>query len=427
MPLDLLTRLTPFRRVCCPFCLERFAAYEMYLRCDEHDCKNDYTRIVADPIHSKSVGGRRSGDLTGATLKSPWWVDPLADLRRGWRRHFDRLLLPKSLPCPNCGRPADRRLCPRCHRHIPDSAIALRGGHIAIFGPRSVGKTTFVAVLLHELDQRVGPESGFALDPLTDETRERYEREYHDQTYGTRAFGVGDERDGGSFRHSHSATPSLETKRTILQPLVFRISSRPGRHRAAALLSIFDTAGKDWEMNLGRLRSEARYLSRARGLLFLIDPLRIRAVAHDPRLRLTEKERCVPPVDYLNDIRKLVTFFPRTSVKTPLAICLNKLDRWGKLLPKETKLYEWACGVPEVPPSPGTELTIHDEVQSALRHWGATGFLEHVSVNFPNHRFFACSTLGDAAQDREDLPQPLPPPLLVERPVLWLLRKQRVI
>jgi hypothetical protein len=50
-----------------------------------------------------------------------------------------------------------------------------------------------------------------------------------------------------------------------------------------------------------------------------------------------------------------------------------------------------------------------------------------VAINFPNHRFFACSALGDAAPAREDLPQPLPSPLLVERPVLWLLRQQGVL
>ena len=69
----------------------------------------------------------------------------------------------------------------------------------------------------------------------------------------------------------------------------------------------------------------------------------------------------------------------------------------------------------------------HDEVQTALRRWGASGFLEYIALNFPAHRFFACSSLGDAAQEREDLPQPLPTPLLVERPVLWLLHRQGIL
>ena len=141
------------------------------------------------------------------------------------------------------------------------------------------------------------------------------------------------------------------------------------------MLSFFDTAGEDWEMNIALLRSEARYLGEARGLLFLIDPLRIREVAHDPRIQLTEKERRVPPADYLSDSRKLATFFRRTPVTTPLAICLNKLDRWGRLLEPGTQLHEWACGVPDHDqPDPALDQNIHDEVQTALRRWAPRAF-----------------------------------------------------
>jgi hypothetical protein len=428
MSLDLLTRLDPLRRVRCPFCFERFAACEMHLRCNDPYCKTDFARMVDDPILSAALNGRQRSVSAGSVLRSPWWVDPRSDARRGLRRYLDWMILPAALDCPNCGRPTDFRLCPRCHGHLPDAVATLDAGHIAIFGPQSVGKTTFVTVLLHELDHRVGPERGFMLDPLTDEIRERYEREYHDLTYGGSRFGIGEELNGDDFRHSHSATPSLETNRGVLQPLVYRLSRRrPDGRRAEALISFFDTAGEDWEMNIELLRSEARYLSEARGLLFLIDPLRIREVAHDRRIQLTEKERRVPPADYLNDARKLLTFFRRTPVATPLAICLNKLDRWGRLMAAGTKLREWGCGIPERPAHRALDLEIHDEVKSALRQWGAAGFLEHVAVNFPNHRFCACSSLGDAAQEREDLPQPLPTPLLVERPVLWLLEQQGVV
>jgi len=424
MATDLLTRLTPLRRVRCPFCFETFPARAVHLRCDGHDCKTDFTRMVDDPILAQALNGRRLGGQAGGVLRGPWWVDPRRDARRGAWRHLDWLWLPAPPDCPNCHRPATQRLCPRCHSPLPEAGMLAGAGHIAVFGPQSVGKTTYITVLIHELDHRVGPRLGFALDPVNDEVRDRYDREYHDTTYGGSRFGVGEELDGDSFRRSHSATPSLETHQGVLRPLVYRISRR--RKRGGALLSFFDTAGEDWEMNIEMLRSEARYLGGARGLLFLIDPLRIRAVAHDPRLELTEKERRVPPADYLNDARKLATFFPRVPVKVPLAVCLNKLDRWGRLLPKGTTLHEWAGGVPD-PDEPGVDAAVNDEVQSALRLWGASGFLEYLAVTFPDHRFFACSALGDAATGRDDLPQPLPSPLLVERPVLWLLQRQGVL
>ncbi len=432
MPLDLLTRLDPLRRLRCPFCFERFAALEMHLRCNDHYCKTDFARMVDDPILSRALNGPRwtTGTSAGSTLRGPWWVDPRADDRRGPRRLFDWLLLPSSLNCRNCGKPTDYRLCPRCHAHLPDSVVTLDDGHVAVFGPQSVGKTTFVTVLLHELDHRVGPELGFILDPLTDEIRERYDREYHELTYGGSSFGIGEDIDAGTERRSHSATPSIETNRGILQPLVYRLTRRDRRGRGrgpSTLLSFFDTAGEDWEMNLDLLRGEAGYFRRARGLLFLVDPLRIREVARDRRLRLTEKESRVPAADYLGDARKLATFFPRLPSRTPMAIVLNKLDRWGGLMEPGTALHDLARSVPTDRPDKALDGRVHDEVQAALRRWGASGFLEHVALTFPNHRFFACSALGDAAQERDDAPQPLPTPLLVERPVLWLLEQQGII
>ncbi len=433
MPLDWLTRLDPLRWVRCPFCFEKFAACEMHLRCDDHYCKTDFGRMIADPILSKALNGPRFTGDAGSTLRSPWWVDPRQDRRRGFRRHLDWMVLPGSLDCPNCRKPTDVRLCPRCHARLPDSVVILDAGHIAIFGPQSVGKTTYVTVLIHELEHRVGPLRGFTLDPLTDEIRDRYDREYHELTYGGGGqFGVGEGLEAGlegeSFRRSHSATPSIETNRSILQPLVYRVTARRGKgHRTGTLLSFFDTAGEDWEMNLDLLRGEARYLGQARGLLFLLDPLRIREVALDRRLRLTEKEVRVPPADYLNDARKLATFFGRTPVRVPLAICLNKLDRWGQLMEPGTALHALATSISDEPPGPRLDQLVHDEVQSALRKWGMTGFLDYMDLHFPRHRFFACSALGDAAPEHDDAPQPLPTPLLVERPVLWLLERQEII
>jgi GTPase SAR1 family protein len=428
MALDWLTRLDPLRRIRCPFCFERFAAYEMHFRCNDHYCKTDYGRMIDDPILSQALNGPRFGGGASATLRSPWWADPMRDRRRGPRRFLDWMVLPAELKCPNCKKPTDVRLCPRCHARLPDSVVTQEAGHIAIFGPQSVGKTTYVTVLIHELEHRVGPERGFTLDPLTDEIRERYEHEYHDLTYGGGQFGIGEDADGDDYRRSHSAPPSLETNRGVLQPLVYRVTAR-GRNggRKGSLLSFFDTAGEDWEMNIDLLRGEARYLAQARGLLFLLDPLRIREVARDRRLKLTEKEIRVPPADYLSDARKLATFFPRTPVKTPLALCLNKLDRWGTLMQPGSALHTLARSVPDQPADARLDALVHEEVQSALRKWGATAFLDYITVHFPNHRFFACSSLGDAAQEHDNAPQPLPTPLLIERPVLWLLERQKMI
>jgi hypothetical protein len=90
-------------------------------------------------------------------------------------------------------------------------------------------------------------------------------------------------------------------------------------------------------------------------------------------------------------------------------------------------LHTLARSVPDQPADARLDALVHEEVQSALRKWGATAFLDYITVHFPNHRFFACSSLGDAAQEHDNAPQPLPTPLLIERPVLWLLERQKMI
>ena len=427
MPLDLLTRLDPLRRVRCPFCFGKFAAFELHLRCDSPACETDFARMVPDPILAKALHGTAAVN-GAAALRSPWWVDPVNDPRRGVRRRLDWFLMPDALECPHCKHQAERRLCPHCHQWLPDDVLTRRWGHISVFGPQSVGKTTYLTVLLEELDRRVGPERGVLLEPLTDDVRERFKHEYRDVTYGSSWTGVGEADAAGFGRHSHAPTPRIELNRRVLSPFVFRVKRRAAKS-PGPLLSFSDMAGEDWEMNITNLRREAGHLIRhARGLLLLIDPLRLPQVAHDARINLTEKERLVPPADYREDLSKLAGFFPKMPSRTPLAICLNKLDRWGSLVGEGTTLHDVARSAPTGEPvDERIDRLVHEEVKSALRRWGQMSFLEHLAIDFPNHRFFACSALGDAASADESQPQPLPTPLLVERPVLWLLSQQKLI
>ncbi len=424
MPLDLLTRLDPLRRVRCPFCFEQFAAFEMHLRCEDPYCKTDYVSMIDDPIRFYGIHGRRASWKPGA-YKTSWWIDPSTDPRRGLRRHFDWLVMPRSLDCPNCERPTDVHLCPHCHARIPDCVVTVRAGHVAIFGPQSIGKTTYVTVLIHELNHKVGPEHGFVLTPLTEDVQERYITEYQSITYGQASF-TDDEQ--APQRGSHSGTAPIEQNRRSLLPLAYRMTTRTGRGGLIeTLISIFDTAGEDWEKNFDLFRTEARFMSEAGGLLFSMDPLSIPEIRRDQRITLTPKEREVLDADFLGDIVKLQTVFPRTPVRTPIAIVLNKLDRWGRLLAKGTALHEWATSVPTTAADRQLDQAIHKEVRATLANWGQLGFLAHLDTHFPNHRFFACSSLGDAAQADEHAPQPLPTPLLIERPVLWLLERQGLL
>ncbi|HEU5115280.1 MAG TPA: hypothetical protein VFT74_01245, partial [Isosphaeraceae bacterium] len=218
----------------------------------------------------------------------------------------------------------------------------------------------------------------------------------------------------------------------ILRPLIFRLTHQANGRRKSTLLSFFDCAGEDWESRSESFRGEAQYMTQASGLLFLVDPLRIEAVASDSRLTLTHKELSARPANYADDIRHLGSFFElkgrKLPSKVPLAVCLNKLDRWGPLMPPGTLLSEVATSVPGASPLPSNlDENVHEEVKAAIERWTGESFSRQLELKFPNHRFFAVSSLGDAAQTDEETPLALPTPLLVDRPILWLLKQQGVL
>jgi GTPase SAR1 family protein len=417
MPLDLLTRLDPLRRIRCPFCFDEFAAFQMHVRCTSPICRADFGRQVEDPILTRALTGRLPEGSRGA-LKGPWWADPVHDPGRGFFRLFDWLVMPGALTCPQCLQPADRRLCPRCHHELPDRVLTQRrAGSITVFGPPNVGKTTYMTVLLQEIKKASDVPRRLGLRPLDEETRQRYRQDYYDVTYGP--------RDGSAARRPHTSTAPLELDPRVLQPLVFELKTRAGG--PGPLVSFWDLAGQDWEDNVEALHRQGKHLiGRTRGLLLMIDPMRIPQVKETVP-DLTEEERAAVPADYVEDADKLADFFARLPVRTPLAICLNKIDRWGPLLEEDTMLHQIARSVPNREPDRALDRTIHEEVRAALRRWGQEEFLDRLESDFRAHQFFACSALGDAAQVAPGASPPLPTPLLVERAALWLLDRQGLL
>ncbi len=398
----------------------------MHIRCDKAClAMRDFT--VPDPILTRVLQGPNAPNDPDSQLKSVWWTDPRHDLRRGLRRQFDWMLVPSSLTCPRCRQTTDCRLCPHCHAQLPDSILTQESGHIALFGPQSSGKSTFVTVLIHEMEERIGPELGFVLDPLNDEIRHRYRFEYHSKIYPDEELEGNDPE--FALHYGHQPTPPSRDNREILRPLIYRLTTDEAHGSKAALLSFFDCAGEDLESEDESIREhfqgEAKYIRLAKGMVLLVDPLRLRPVALDPRLNAFPRKE-FKSADYLTILRRLADFFEKPC-KTPLAICLSKLDRWGPLLGEETMLHEVACSVPGARPLPANlDDLLHDEVTAVLAKWVGKKFLDHLRIKFPNHRFFAFSTLGDAASGNENEPLSRPTPQLIERPILWLLSQQGI-
>ncbi|GAA4257341.1 TRAFAC clade GTPase domain-containing protein [Dactylosporangium darangshiense] len=206
------------------------------------------------------------------------------------------------------------RACKQCGEPLPDEIGSRRVFTIGVVGTTGAGKTHFIAALI---------EDGFHRQRLRD--------------WGVEEF-VPDENSAERFRASYQSffterkalgatNPSAETD-VRLRPMIIKARFRGG---PPVLLLIHDIAGE----TLMYQRSRARYapfLSRASGLIFLIDPLMIEPI----RSRLPGEfdiGRHVNQADLVNACLADLRRQQRDPHRVPVAIAMSKSDLIEEALP----------------------------------------------------------------------------------------------
>ncbi|MFD0535881.1 hypothetical protein ACFQY7_21155 [Actinomadura luteofluorescens] len=234
----------PRQGITCPYCFASVAPQRILFRCRGQSGR----RQGCIPVLDERLAGY-TGSTAGASL-------PPAFAAPGRKGRAD---------CPGCGQPTGNRACPECHNPLPSAYCDSPGRIVALVGAKNAGKSTYIAVLLHELMNRVGTELDASLVACDDRTIERYKRDFA--------------RPLLEERRLLPTTPSAATgPREPLVYLLTRTRSRKGRfsrpRNDSLALVLFDTAGED-------LRSREatdlhlRYLEAADAVIFLVDPLEL--------------------------------------------------------------------------------------------------------------------------------------------------------
>jgi hypothetical protein len=352
--------------------------------------------------------------------------NPRYEPRRGrLARAFDWLALRRAAVCPSCRNTSTAWICPVCGADLPAEGLGEPVAEAVLLGPAGSGKSTYLAVLAAELE-RIGQRVGFVVDPADESTRRRLASRYSEPVYG---------RDGVPPSGTEP-TPGFLERHDILRPLTFRIRGAAGQARVSAWLSVFDTAGTDWDQRRDALAQAASFLARGSGLMLVIDPLRMTAVREEIRRR-AGRFTAVPgvddrvdrrPIHLADEIRGLGSLMELAGRAVPLdasvAIVLTKLDVWGQLSDPGTLLAAIAeDGAPGIRWSPALENRVHEESEALLVRWTGETFLQQMDLKFPRHRYFAVSALGEGGGT---LPGSAPHPLRpwITRPLLWLLESQ---
>jgi hypothetical protein len=371
--------------ITCPYCFARVPAERIAFRC------------AGSPGRGPGCAPRLDTELavyTGspAAASLPPVFGPPDGGRLGMGRGAQR-----RAACPECGQNTARRVCPECHNPLPGAYCETPGKIVALVGAKNSGKSTYIAVLLHELSHRIGAELGTSLVACDDRTIERYKRDFHRPLFGDR-------------RLLPATASAVTTPRDPLVYLLTRTRRRRMRQQDMSLtLVLFDTAGED-------LRSRdvtdlhLRYLAAADAIIFLVDPLELTGGGDpdgDP----------INVIARVTDLLRAGRDVPHgRKLPVPAAVALTKIDA----LPLDGALQQNRA-LPAVLDLNDREA-VHEQVRALLYDWQAGELDRYLGHEYADYGLFGVSALGGVPRDGAVGTGGIRP-YRVEDPLLWLLHQ----
>lgn len=320
--------------------------------------------------------------------------------------------------CPHGRRPLPRRFCPDpdCHRALLREYLENQGRNVAVIGSADAGKTTYIGVLLHELQGRVAAQfNGMALDLLGDESRKNYSERFAKPLF---------ER-----REAVRKTARLEAGNS-LDPLIFslKIPTRGwfGR-RLQSMISVFYDASGENVLTAQAMDPLVRYLEAAGGIVVLIDPMQMPRLRSRYGVATTPDTRERPVTDQHAVIQRLAELLRESATSSkakltvPLAIAITKLDLLSNSFEPESPLHRTPEHAGHYDEADGAD--VHEELRAWLEHWFGPSFDNTVAANFTVYRYFGLSALGAPPRDAVRLAESGVHPYRVEDPMLWLLAR----
>ncbi len=324
-----------------------------------------------------------------------------------------------SMECDMCKRPVSVRICPYCHSEIPPGAEESGNKIFVVLGPKGVGKSHYIGVLINRLSNTVANEFGAVFNPAGDSTIDRYR-----EIYGNPLF---------TAKRKLPSTAPYDASEDSREPLIYYLNMKSGDRQIVHTFAFIDTAGEDLEgtdraaeTNLDNL------IANASGIVYLVDPLQIKYIRDRihmddlPPIRGSASETLTMISNIIRGKREGLN--PNARIDIPLAVALTKCD----LLLKPAKNDEEdliflspgsAVRIPRETGSFDKENfdQIDAEIEEYLRRTAGEEFIQIVN-GFADHCYFAVSALGNNPEGEELLRGVMP--MRVEDPFIWLLNRK---
>jgi hypothetical protein len=373
------------RDILCPFCFNRWSTRTAAFRCTSRD---------------DSRCAREADEPLGRLLGTPAPQEARVVMRSGKFGQAFSVKPGQPVRC-DCGSPT-RSICPECHSNLPQRFADAPSRSMALIGTRASGKSHFIAVVLHELEHRIGPRFAGSLTALDDATRDRIDKDLYPRLY----------KSGVVLEATQSARNNASTR----EPLVSRLTLG---HRHSNLV-FFDAAGEDL-MSLDILEREGRYITQSDGLILLVDPLQIQAVRDELEGTVELPDASADVYAMLGRLAGLIRdargIPANKPIDVPLAITISKIDALRGLLAETHPVFS-------LPLHDGAfDATVAKNISESLRAdavgWVGERLDTFLKQEFANYAFFGVSALGESpvgGKLRNGVA-----PHRVEDPVLWML------
>lgn len=385
------------RQLICPYCFERYPAHQVAFRCINPNA----SRCALE--EDKPLGEYQR-------LAAPPRLPPVFSPRSSWLRQA------YEATCA-CGMRTTKTVCPHCHNELPSQFGSTDSYTIALIGAKEAGKSHYIAVLINELTNRVGQNFNASLNALDEQTIQRYKQDFRRYIY--------------EKREVIPATLSARALMNVRYPLVYRLSlerlkSVFKRLRVSTLV-FFDTAGEDLT-HLDLMSTETKYLANSHGIIFLLDPLQIRAVRDQLKTTTALPSENTDPQEIIGRVAQLIRqshgLNQSEKIKTPVALAFSKVDEMHDLFETGSPVHQAANHDGYFNTADAQQ--VNDSMRAHVAQWVGPGldlFLQH---NFETFSYFGVSALGAPPDPQGRLPMGVAP-FRVEDPLLWILHKLKIV
>ena len=320
--------------------------------------------------------------------------------------------------CDICRRPVYVRVCPTCHNMIPPGAEEEGNKIFVILGPKGVGKSHYIAVLINQLKNVISTEFHGVLNAANDSTTIKYRDVYYHRLF--------------EEKRKLQPTLSFGSSPDAHEPLIFFLRILNGDKPQVFTFAFFDTAGEDLVSTNRMMQVNLNaFISLASGIVYLVDPMQVKYI--NQRIHVDNKPNVGPnATDILNNICQIIRnnkkLKGKDKIDIPIAVSLTKSDVLMKIPEneEESKVLFGLGSALHIPREYGKYdaenfAQIDAELAEYIRRTVGPEFLQLVR-SFKDYSFFAVSALG-CNPTGSTLPRGVSPQR-VEDPFLWLLSRE---